>query len=72
MSTERGPPRRIFQSVGRFTREAKLRRRKANNTETSQFLAEIERLMDAKGIDDLEELHERFMEQQPERIGNAR
>jgi hypothetical protein len=49
-----------------------LRRREANKTETSQFLAEIERLMDAKGIDDLEELHERCMKQQPERIGNAR
>jgi hypothetical protein len=43
-----------------------------NTTETPPFLAEIERLMKAKGIEDLEELHERFMEQQPERIGNAR
>jgi len=25
-----------------------------------------------KGIEDLEEVHERFMEQEPERIGNAR
>lgn len=43
-----------------------------NTTETSAFLAEIERLMAEKGIDSLEELHERFMEQEPERIGNAR
>ncbi len=43
-----------------------------NTTGTSPFLAEIERLMEAKGIEDLEELHARFMEQEPERIGNAR
>ncbi len=43
-----------------------------NTTAISPFLAEIERLMHKKGIEDLEELHERFMEQEPERIGNAR
>lgn len=43
-----------------------------NTTEISPFLAEIERLMAEKGIEGLEELHERFMEQEPERIGNAR
>jgi hypothetical protein len=43
-----------------------------NTTEISPFLAEIERLMAERGIEDLEELHERFMEQQPQRIGNAR
>ena len=43
-----------------------------NTTEISPFLAEIERLMSERGIEDLEELHERFLEQQPERIGNAR
>jgi hypothetical protein len=43
-----------------------------NTREKSLFLAEIERLMDVKGIEDLEELHERFLEQEPERIGNAR
>ncbi len=40
--------------------------------EKSAFLAEVERLMEEKGIEDLEELHERFMEEDPERIGNAR
>jgi hypothetical protein len=43
-----------------------------NVAETSPFLAEIERLLEAKGIEDLEELHERFMEQGPQRIGGAR
>jgi hypothetical protein len=40
-------------------------------SETSAFLTEIECLMDAKGIEDLEELYERFLEEEPERIGNA-
>jgi hypothetical protein len=44
----------------------------SNTTEASPFLAEIERLMEVEGIENLEELHERFMEQEPERIGNAR
>jgi hypothetical protein len=42
-----------------------------NSTENSAFLREIERQMDAKGIDSLEELHQRFLEQEPERIGSA-
>ena len=43
-----------------------------NTTGISPFLAEIEHLMAQKGIEGLEELHERFMQQEPERIGNAR
>jgi hypothetical protein len=43
-----------------------------NATEASLFLAEIERLTAEKGIEVLEELHERFLGQEPERIGNAR
>jgi hypothetical protein len=43
----------------------------SNTTEARPFPAEIERLMDARGIEDLEELHERFLEQESERIGNA-
>ena len=39
---------------------------------TSEFLAEIERLMAEKGIEGLQELHTRFLEQEPARIGNAR
>jgi hypothetical protein len=44
----------------------------AQAAQARPFLAEIERLMEAKGIESLEELHERFMDQNPERIGNAR
>jgi len=40
--------------------------------ELSALMEEIERQITAKGISDLEELHERFLEQEPERIGNAR
>lgn len=42
-----------------------------NTTTTPPFLAEIERLMDEKGIPSipgLEKLHERFIEQEPERF----
>ena len=39
-----------------------------NKAETTLHLAEIQRLMDAKGIEDLEELHECFLEQGPEGI----
>jgi hypothetical protein len=51
-----------------------MRRRRGvpNTTEASAFLQEIERLMAEKGIEDLEELHERFLDREPERIGNAR
>ena len=40
-------------------------------SETSAFLTEIECLIGTKGIEDLEELHERFPEEEPERIGDA-
>jgi hypothetical protein len=44
----------------------------SKTTEARPFSAEIERLMEAKGIGDLEDLYERFLEQEPKRIGNAR
>ena len=39
---------------------------------TSEFLGAIESLMEAKGIEGLEALYKRFMQQEPERIGGAR
>ena len=39
-----------------------------NKAETTLHLCEMQRLMDAKGIEDLEELHECFLEQGPEGI----
>jgi hypothetical protein len=36
------------------------------------FLAEIERLMAERGIEGLEQLHQRFLQQEPERIGPGR
>jgi hypothetical protein len=44
----------------------------SRTTEAQPFLAEIEHHMEAKGIWNLEELHERFLEQEPKRTGNAR
>jgi hypothetical protein len=41
-------------------------------THESRFRGEVERLMAEHGIADLEALHGRFMDQEPERIGNAR
>jgi len=39
---------------------------------TSEFLGAIESLMEAKGVQDLDALYTRFMQEQPQRISSAR